>query len=222
MSRKSKKQEAAAASAAPAAGPRRRTPAERQIRYARLLGMLFVIAGGTAIGFGWAGAARVNCIDCQMPYILSGGAGGLAALIFGVTLILIAQMRAEGLKLADRLEAANLSLRRLGPSMDGAVGAERVVAGRSTYHRPDCRLIVGKQDLESMSVPAAKANGLSPCRVCNPPDGVSVATTETLVEAPAPDGSSQDEPTTVGAATSSDPTIADTASTQGSAGEAST
>jgi predicted RND superfamily exporter protein len=57
-------------------------------------------------------------------------------------------------------------------------GGERVVAGTSTYHRADCRLIKGRSDLDLVSLEAARLNGLSPCRVCEPPTGEGSATEE--------------------------------------------
>jgi hypothetical protein len=54
----------------------------------------------------------------------------------------------------------------------GSAGADEVVAGKSTYHRPECRLVEGKADLDRVSVEVARLQGLSPCRVCNPPGAV--------------------------------------------------
>jgi hypothetical protein len=70
----------------------------------RLLGLLFLGAGGAAIGLGWAGAANKSCVDCQMPYLLSGGAGSLSLVILGVMLLLIAQIRSEGRRIAERFD----------------------------------------------------------------------------------------------------------------------
>ncbi|MGH3647829.1 MAG: hypothetical protein ACRDTM_11730 [Micromonosporaceae bacterium] len=76
-----------------------------QVSRLRTLGLMFCLLGGTLITFGWMGTARVACVDCQMPYLLSAGAGGLALIVFGVGLLVIAQLRAEGDKLAERLTA---------------------------------------------------------------------------------------------------------------------
>lgn len=82
----------------------RATPGERQIRFQRLLGLIFCAGGAVAIGFGWFGAARVTCVDCQVPYILSGGAAGLALIVFGAAMLVMAQLRTEGRRIAARLE----------------------------------------------------------------------------------------------------------------------
>jgi hypothetical protein len=83
---------------------RSRARAERQIRYGRFLGLAFCAAGFTAISLGWAGAARESCADCQLPYLLSGGAAGLGMIVFGAVLLVLSQMRADSRRLAERLE----------------------------------------------------------------------------------------------------------------------
>ncbi len=84
---------------------RRRGPA-RQTRWMRVLGLIIAIGGGVAVGFGWAGAASKGCVDCQIPYLLSGGAAGLGLIVFGVGLLLLAQIRTESRRLGDRIEHA--------------------------------------------------------------------------------------------------------------------
>lgn len=74
-----------------------------QISRLRLLGLLFCLAGGAAITFGWAGTAQVTCVDCQVPYLISGGAGGVALVVLGTGLLVIAQLRIEGNRIAERL-----------------------------------------------------------------------------------------------------------------------
>jgi hypothetical protein len=72
----------------------------------RVLGLLIATGGGVAIGFGWAGAAQVDCVECQIPFLLSGGAAGIGLIIFGVALMLLAQIRTESRRLGDRIEHA--------------------------------------------------------------------------------------------------------------------
>ena len=80
------------------------TPA-RQIRFARFLGLVLCGAGFLLIILGWAGAARRSCIDCQIPYLLSGGAAGLGLILFGVTIVVMAQLRTDSRRLAERLDS---------------------------------------------------------------------------------------------------------------------
>jgi hypothetical protein len=95
--------------------PIRKGPA-RQTRTTRLVGLAFCVGGFVAIGLGWAGTASKDCVECQMPFLLSGGAAGLGLVVFGVGMMLMAQMRTEGRRLADRLDG-------LRPSADPAEGA---------------------------------------------------------------------------------------------------
>lgn len=144
-----------------------------RVRYGRLLGLLFCVAGFITIAMGWNGMAREACPDCQLPYIVSGGAGGLGLILFGVALLVLAQIRAERGRLADQIAEA------IRPLVQATAenGAGKVVAGKSTYHRPGCRLVKDKSDLDQMSHAAARAKGLTPCRVCDPGEtGAEVST----------------------------------------------
>jgi hypothetical protein len=135
------------------------------------------VAGFVVIGLGWNGMARVACPDCQLPYLLSGGATGVGLILFGVGLLVIGQIRADQLRSELHLEEL-VSVMTRGPASTPSIGAlERspegevlVVAGPSAYHRSGCRLLTGKTDVSSLTLRDALAGGLAPCRVCNPPE----------------------------------------------------
>jgi hypothetical protein len=136
-----------------------------RVRYGRLLGLLFCVAGFITIALGWNGMAREACPDCQLPYIVSGGAGGLGLILFGIALMVMAQIRAERNRLAQQIGEAIRPL--VQATATNGAGDTKVMAAKSTYHRPGCRLVEGKSDVDQMSVAAARAKGLTPCRVCN-------------------------------------------------------
>jgi hypothetical protein len=145
---------------------------DRQVRYGRILGLVFMLLGFIFIGFGWRGMAQFACADCQLPYLLSGGAAGIGLILLGATLLIAAQLRDERLKLADRLREVGTAISKaVAGGASGAAKGDLVLAGRSTYHRPGCRLVEGKTDVEQVTVEVARLNGLSPCRVCAPPTG---------------------------------------------------
>lgn len=149
---------------------RRKLPpgGERQTRYARLLGLAFCMGGFAAIALGWAGAARKACVDCQIPYLISGGAAGVALVVFGAGLLLMAQMRTEARRLSARLEGVTGALTRNVAGVPASSANGKVVAGRSTFHLPDCRLVKDKPGLDLVTVEAAVNGGLEPCRICDP------------------------------------------------------
>jgi len=112
---------ASAKAAAKAHASEKRVATGRQIRFGRALGLLVCAAGFAAMGLGWFGTARVSCTDCQIPYLLSGGAVGLGLVIFGVTILVVAQLRAEGRRTADRLERIEARLAEtIAPSMEAS------------------------------------------------------------------------------------------------------
>jgi hypothetical protein len=82
----------------------------RRVQLTRFLGLLFALAGFAAIGVGWNGMASVTCVDCQLPYLLSGGAAGLGLVMVGVGLLVVAQVRAERIRLVRHVDAVRDAL----------------------------------------------------------------------------------------------------------------
>lgn len=145
---------------------------DRQVRFGRILGLVFVAIGFAVLGFGWHGTAKNALIDKQIPYLVSGGAAGVAFVLLGVGLLVMAHIRGERLKLGEQLEQLGTTLAKIptagGATSDSASSNGLVVAGRSTYHRPGCRLVEGKGDLDRIPIDAARSTGLTACRVCKP------------------------------------------------------
>jgi hypothetical protein len=153
-----------------------------QVKNARILALVFCIVGFAGIVLGWNGMAKTANADEQLPYIVSGGVGGVALVLFGVAILFLAQIRTERAKLMIVLELMATAISRFGESpspLSAAPGTSSqmtarpasgviVVAGPSTYHREDCRLIEGKAGLDRVTLDVAEASGLSPCRVCKP------------------------------------------------------
>lgn len=159
---------------------------DRRVYVGRLLGLLFVTAGFVVIGKAWDGAASINFTTGQFPYLLSGGFMGLGLIVTGCTLLLLATVRGEREVMSQKFDEVtkllSRSLTRMSASSNGVAGSgEQVVAGETTYHRPGCKVLQGKQGLVTVTLEQAAAEGLAPCRVCDPPE---LAKAE---EKPAPD-----------------------------------
>jgi hypothetical protein len=134
------------------------------------LGMLFCLAGLVLIWTGWNGAASYNDIREQFPYLISGGIGGLALVTIGVGLFVLQSARADRVQLEANLTELRKILDRMtgNPSGNGAEpSGAMVVAGPNAYHRMGCRLVEGREGLQSMTEEAARAAGLAPCRTCH-------------------------------------------------------
>ena len=156
--------------------------ADRRVRLGRLLGLLFIAGGFGVIGKAWDGAAEINFAQGQIPYLLSGGFMGLGLIVTGAALLFLSTVRAERQVLTDRFDQMSIllgrNLSRMQFSSNGSAAAgsngSQVVAGASVYHRVECKILEGKDGLTTVSIEQADAEGLAPCRVCEPPPPKSV------------------------------------------------
>jgi len=98
-------------------------------------------AGILLIFFGWNGAASVDRIEAQFPYLISGGIAGLALVVLGVGLIIVQNQRADRALLQQSLRELEAAVRgddptatefRLpGPRQARTAPEPEVVAARS-------------------------------------------------------------------------------------------
>lgn len=153
---------------------------DRRVRLGRILGLVFVTAGFVLMGVAWNGAASKNLIQAQFPYLLSGGLMGLGLVILGASLWMLSTVRGErqvmSEKVDEMIQLLSRNLARSGASgvSSTAVAAAdapdvQVVATKDAYHLAGCRILEGKTGLTPISVAQAVAEGLSACRVCDPP-----------------------------------------------------
>jgi hypothetical protein len=140
------------------------------------LGMGVVGLGLLVILIAWNGAAGLDYAQGQLPYLLSGGFGGLGLIVVGASLIVAESNRRDRAVLEQQLAELNAAIKRLS-STTGVVATaasgldvtdDIVIAGRSSFHRPDCRLVEGRGLGEQLVRDVAEAQGLSACRVCQP------------------------------------------------------
>ena len=141
------------------------------------LGLACIGIGLLLIGLAWNGAAGVDFVSGQIPYLLSGGFLGLSLVVVGVGLIVVENSRKDRSLLQAELRELNTAITRLAAAVSAGAGTngkavqasanDTVVLGRTSFHRPDCRLADGK-DLPESTLEAARTEGLAPCRICNP------------------------------------------------------
>lgn len=130
-----------------------------------------MIGGGfLLIVLAWNGAASLDFVQGQLPYLISGGLSGMGLIIGGIALILVQEMRksAAGVeaRLDELVEIMTLSNMSQGPT--AVPQDDHVVAGRTSYHRSSCHLVEERNDLQAMSRETAQERGLAPCRICEP------------------------------------------------------
>jgi hypothetical protein len=148
-----------------------------KIRWGKLggqLGIGYILVGLALIFLGWNGAASYDRVESQMPYLISGGLGGIALVILGAGLLVVQTQRAGRAALEAEIDDLREAVDRLAkgsaavPKVAGGAGDLGVVAGPSSYHRPDCRLVHGQAGLTPITRADAVARELTPCRICTP------------------------------------------------------
>jgi len=95
--------------------------------------------------------------------------------VIGAALLVIEAVRTERTELQATIlelkvalenvkgDVATVAARPLLMAPEGAV-----IAGASSYHRPSCRLVEGRDDLDVMTAEDARERGLTACRICTP------------------------------------------------------
>lgn len=137
------------------------------------LGVLFVVLG-------WIGAARTPLLVEQIPYLISGGLLGTCLVFLGGFVyftywqtVRVRDGRAQHIEVVQALGRIEALLVAGAPATGGRAAsvADRARPGAvatpkgTLFHRPDCSIVAGRDNLRLVT--AADA-GLEPCRVCNP------------------------------------------------------
>ena len=105
----------------------------------RLSAFVLMLAGAVFIVVGWVGVSGEVYIANQVPYVVSGGIGGLAFLIVAATLWLSSDMNDEWHEL-DRLDAHQSELQRAQEALELRLSAvedqNRAVANGRSSRKP--------------------------------------------------------------------------------------
>jgi hypothetical protein len=141
-------------------------------RFGGKVGLLLVAAGMIVIGIAYNSVASQTSLLAQMPYLVSGGLIGLSLVILGAAVLVVNSAREDRALLEAKLD-------ELTDALLGATGGTRsahfpsdasglVVAGTSSFHTLDCRLVDGREETLTLTAEEAVQSGLKPCRVCQP------------------------------------------------------
>jgi uncharacterized integral membrane protein len=141
--------------------------------------------GGTYLGVGaigvgflliflaWNSASELDYTHGQIPYLISGGVGGLALVIVGSIMLAVQNARRDRAALQRELAKLSATLDKVSRGSWGQSAVEMsvdglVVAGASSFHLATCRLVQNRDDAERLPRAEAEERGLSPCRICKP------------------------------------------------------
>ncbi|MGI8663668.1 MAG: hypothetical protein ACR2LQ_10720 [Acidimicrobiales bacterium] len=147
------------------------------------LGTIFIIVG-------YLGVAHETLVAKQIPYLVSGGIGGMVLVAVGAFLLGTDDVRRQ-LERVEHLETMVNELHRTllhlrgeaGPpleamdAVEATNGASREVTGSASsvvalargksYHLPSCTMVAGKHP-EPVEPETVATRGLSPCPLCDP------------------------------------------------------
>ena len=148
------------------------------------IGWILVALGGLLLLLGYLGVSREALPGKQIPYLVSGGIGGVFLAVVGAYVLGMQALRHDSGRL-DRLERMVEDLHQAllrrpdAPDLTAGNGrasaakpagpARRVVAVEEgdLFHRTSCPMVVGKE-VQEMTPTAARRRGLEPCPSCTP------------------------------------------------------
>ena len=160
-----------------------------------VLGWVLVGLGALALFLGWYGVSGQSLTAKQLPYLVSGGLTGIALIVLAGVFLATDDVRRQlsrvselerklddlyGLFVADLAAAPPTSAaqptsavpptsaRTPSQAIGGLHTAVVALPAGTSYHRPDCALVAGKDGAETVSGAAIADRGLKPCRVCDP------------------------------------------------------
>ncbi len=144
------------------------TPRFAPGRLGARLALGLVAAGFVVMGLGWNGMAGNLNPAAQLPYLVSGGLMGIGLVALGAALMVTQGARED----RQRMEALLQQLVDQGHVTAGSQVPSNVdglyAAGTSSFHRPGCRLVDGREEISYVTAQEAIARDLKPCRVCQP------------------------------------------------------
>jgi hypothetical protein len=148
------------------------------------VGWILIAIGAILMFAGYMGVSREALPAKQIPYLVSGGIGGIFFAVLGAYFLGTQEMRNDSGRL-DRLEhmvedlhaallsradAPHLSNGSRAASAEEATAPARkvvVVPGGQLFHRADCAVAEGKAATE-LTPAAARKRGMRPCPTCVP------------------------------------------------------
>lgn len=132
--------------------------------------------GLTALVLGWMGIASHGHVFLQLPYLVSGGLLGLGLIVLSGLLYLAswisrtsAVQRRQNDAILDALTSLQRTIAAVGSgganSRNGHAGRFVATPSGSMFHRPDCAVVISRDDLRDVG---ADATGMKPCGMCEP------------------------------------------------------
>lgn len=150
---------------------------DKRSKYAEYIPVVLIVVGFAFMFLGWNGAAGRDCVQCQVPYMISGGLIGLGLVFFGSASLVVRAFKEGLVRQLKELESLTETSKRVATTLTWSANgtgpnshqtSELVVVGASSFHLAECRLVKSRESLEKVPKEQAVESGLEACRVCNP------------------------------------------------------
>jgi len=146
-----------------------------------VIGWVLLGIAALVILIGWIGVSGTPVVAKQIPYVVSGGIGGVLLAVLGAYFLGTEELRKDSGRL-DRLEQMVLQLHDTllaredapapvnpadeAPAKNGQVYVS--LTGSDLYHRPDCAMVASKANAAKVAPSTIKRRQLTPCSLCEP------------------------------------------------------
>lgn len=151
------------------------------------VGWILIGSGAFVMLLGYFGVSREAIPAKQIPYLVSGGIGGIFLAVLGAYFLGTQEIRNDSGRLdrlehmveelhlallrrpdAPQIQATDLDEAAVGANGSAGMARRVLIVGEGeTFHRTTCPLIVGK-DTEDLTPVIARKRGLRPCPACTP------------------------------------------------------
>jgi hypothetical protein len=147
-----------------------------------VIGWVLLGVAALIILIGWIGVSGTPVVAKQIPYVVSGGIGGVLLAVLGAYFLGTEELRKDSGRL-DRLERMVVELhdallaRSDAPSSNNHHGdatsstnghAYVSLTGSDMYHRPDCAMVASKPNTAKVAPSTIRRRQLTPCSLCEP------------------------------------------------------
>lgn len=159
-----------------------------------VVGWVLAALGALGLFLGWYGVSGQTLTAKQIPYLVSGGLGGVALVVLAGVFLATDDVRRQLGRLdaveekvaalyalfVEELAAPTAAAEATASAAASRAGAAEAAASPpvaeglvalpagTSYHRPGCPLVAGKANAAPVGAAAVTARGLRACRVCDP------------------------------------------------------
>ena len=118
-----------------------------------IAGVILLVIGGVLITLGWDGAASLDYVQGQFPYLLSASVPGLALIIIGMSVLVLAVVRRDAAEREAQLEKLTSSINELASMVGPRDPYDPLVAGE---YRPRPRVASNGVDGDAATIEIAR------------------------------------------------------------------